>query len=618
MSGSPPLLAAAVDAVTGEVETRRGRQDAGPFFAQGGETFFAKGDDPVRLALFDARILEQRIADDGTREEVQFRIGGRSPRGPLKEITIAASRFSAMSWAVEHWGHGAVIMPGNGTRDALRAAIQLLSADAPTVVVYQHTGWRNISGAWRYLHAGGALGADGTDSALTVEIGDSGPDDRLNHYCLPPAPTGEARRLAVCAALELLELSERRELGLLLCAALGRAPLAAALPIDFAIHLAGRTGAKKSETAALLQQCWGERFSGRAFAACFEDTAASLLKKAHRTKDAVLVIDDFRPRGSRHDIERQHAEVDRLIRAAGNQAGRGRQTKDLQSRVNHYPRGLLVTTGEDTFRGHSLAARMLVYEALPAEVRLDALTRLQAAGRSGALAAAMAGYLQWLAPQMGTIGEELRREVQQARETLPSMGHPRGVDIYANLVAGARRFFEFARDAGAIDAERALTLTAAAAGAIRQLVQDQADLQDDADEVTIFLEVLRGAFATGAAHLRQADTGREPIQNPGAWGWTSEIYGPEERWTRSGDALGFIDAENVYLYPGPSYAMALKLAGAQGRSIGVGQRTIYTRMKERGLLVCTDDGPRSYTLRKQCYGVRERFLCIPVTHLKGA
>ena len=587
-------------------------QAAGPFFVADNKTFWTKGSGDnqteVTLALFAARIQEQRIADDGTREEVRFKISGESPRGPLKPIEIPASRFSGMAWPVEHWGHSAVIMPGNGTKDALRAAIQLLSADAPTVTVYQHTGWRQINGAWRYLHAAGALGADGTDTAVTVEIGDSGPDDRLNCFELPPAPAGEARREAVRAALQLLDLSTRRELGFLLIAALGRAPLAHAAPVDFAVHIAGRTGAKKSETAALLQQAWGPKLNARAFAASFEDTPASLLKKAHRAKDAVLVIDDFRPRGSQHDIERQHAEVDRLIRAAGNQAGRGRQTKDMQSRVNHYPRGLLVTTGEDTFRGHSLRARMLVYEAEPAEIRLEALTRLQSAGRSGALAEAMAAYLAWLAPQLDNIGDDLRREVQTAREALPAMAHPRGIDIYANLFAGARRFLDFATETGALDADQAPELKATADAALRQLLRDQADLQDESDEVTIFLDVLRSAVATGAAHLRNVGTNAEPVSNPGAWGWTLDTAAGTERWTRSGECIGYVDHEHVYLYPGPAYALAVKRAGAQGHSIGVGKRTLFTRMKERNLLASTERGCKGYTARARCNGTREWFL----------
>jgi hypothetical protein len=587
------------------------RDEAGPFFTDGAQTYWQKGpENEVRLALFSARIAEQRIADDGTRQEVRFAIEGQSPVGALPRVEIPAGRFSTMSWPVEHWGHRAVIMPGNGTKDALRAAIQMLSADAPTVTVYQHTGWRRMDGAWRYLHAAGALGADGTDDSVTVEIGDAGANDRLNFFTLPPAPAGNARRDATRAALDMLDISERPPLGFLLIAAAARAPLAHASPVDFAIHIAGRTGAKKSEATALLQQCFGAQFNARAFAASFEDTPATLLKKAHRAKDAVLVIDDFRPRGSQRDIERQHAEVDRLIRAAGNQSGRGRQTKDMESRVNHYPRGLVVTTGEDSFRGHSLRARLLIYEAQPAEVRLDVLTRLQAAGRSGALAQAMAAYLAWLAPQMDSIGDDMRREVQTARDALPPMAHPRGLDIYASLYSGARRFFDFAAAAGAIDADRAKALKAEADCALRQLLRDQSDLQDEADEVTIFIEVLRAALATGAAHLRAADTGKEPIGTPGAYGWTLDTSAELDRWTRNGDCIGFADHEHVYLYPGPAYALAVRLASAQGHSIGVGQRTLFTRMKERNLLAATEGGPKACTARKRCHGVRESFVWI--------
>ena len=154
--------------------------------------------------------------------------------------------------------------------------------------------------------------------------------------------------------------SPRRVLG-----AIYRAPLGEPSPIDFALHLAGPTGAFKTELAALAQAHFGAAFNGRHLPASWADTANMLEKKAFLAKDAVLVVDDFAPTGTTTDVQRLHREADRLFRAAGNRAGRARMRADGGSRPTYYPRGLIISTGEDIPSGQSLRARLLVLELTP-------------------------------------------------------------------------------------------------------------------------------------------------------------------------------------------------------------------------------------------------------------
>ena len=49
-----------------------------------------------------------------------------------------------------------------------------------------------------------------------------------------------------------------------------------------------------------------------------------------------------------------HREADRLVRAQGNRSGRQRMRQDSTLRPAKPPRGLLLSTGEDVPRGHSL------------------------------------------------------------------------------------------------------------------------------------------------------------------------------------------------------------------------------------------------------------------------
>src|SRR5438874_785271 len=49
-------------------------------------------------------------------------------------------------------------------------ALQMLSSDVRRETVYAHTGWRDVGGRWVYLHAGGAIGADGPSARLRVAL----------------------------------------------------------------------------------------------------------------------------------------------------------------------------------------------------------------------------------------------------------------------------------------------------------------------------------------------------------------------------------------------------------------------------------------------------------------
>src|SRR5262249_18174056 len=80
--------------------------------------------------------------------------------------------FAGMGWIVPAWGTRAVVYAGQGTKDHLRAALQLLSGAVPSRTIFRHLGWREIGGAWFYLHGGGAIGADGLAEGIPLVLPD--------------------------------------------------------------------------------------------------------------------------------------------------------------------------------------------------------------------------------------------------------------------------------------------------------------------------------------------------------------------------------------------------------------------------------------------------------------
>jgi hypothetical protein len=340
------------------------------------------------------------------------------------------------------------------------------------------------------------------------------------------------------------------------------------------------------------------------------DTANMLEKKAFLAKDAVLVVDDFAPIGTIADVQRLHREADRLFRAAGNQAGRARMRADGGSRPTYYPRGLIISTGEDIPRGQSLQARLLVLELAPGEILVERLSAGQAAAAEGIFAAAMAGYLRWLAPQIDNLKETLPNRHRALRETLvQSGGHRRTPDIAASLILSWEIFLRFAEETQAIDRGEAASRLTRVRAALTESAEVQRVHQASEDPARHFLALLRAAISSGRAHVADADTGMEP-ESPGCWGWQVIRAGQyeHEEWRPDGERLGWLREDDLLLEPETAFAVAQKLARDQGTSIIVKQRTLWKRLAEQALLASRDPSRGTNTVRRTIEGMRRDLL----------
>jgi hypothetical protein len=175
-------------------------------------------DGPVEVPLcnFTARITEAVVRDDGAERTTYFTLAGAlADARELPPVQVPAGEFGGLNWVTSAWHGEAVVYAGQGTRDHLRAAIELLSDTRTRRTVYGHTGWRRIRDAWHYLHAGGAIGADGPAAGVEVAL-----PDPLAGYVLPaplapigprelppPGPLGEARRGEAAEAINAIRAS---------------------------------------------------------------------------------------------------------------------------------------------------------------------------------------------------------------------------------------------------------------------------------------------------------------------------------------------------------------------------------------------------------------------------
>jgi hypothetical protein len=123
----------------------------------------------VRLTNFIARIAAAIRRDDGAESVQEFEIEAII-NGQAQKVNIPSAQFNSMNWVTDKLGAGAIIAAGYGSKDRAREAMQQLSTNISSRKVFTHTGWRQVANDWVYLHAGGAIGADGRVDDIAVEL----------------------------------------------------------------------------------------------------------------------------------------------------------------------------------------------------------------------------------------------------------------------------------------------------------------------------------------------------------------------------------------------------------------------------------------------------------------
>ena len=582
----------------------------GKYFVENGAICFERDtkDGPMAAPLcnFSARITEERERDDGVEKTLNLVLTGKMATGqPLPEAEVSASQFASLGWVVSEWGSRAVVYAGQGAKDHLRAALQILSGNVPRRTTYTHLGWREIGGRMVYLHAGGVLGVPVAPNApITTQVE---PPGGLETFVLPDPPTGDELKQAVRASLETLDLAPD-PVSVPLFGMTYRAVFGG---VDFGGHLAGQTGAGKSELAAMYQQHFGAGLDSRHLPGSWSSTANALEGLAFAGKDVLITVDDFAPEGSSYDIQRYHATAARLFRAQGNNAARGRMRPDGTLRPNKPPRGMILSTDEDIPKGHSIKARTLILELEPGALNWPLLTQAQAQASAGIYAAAMSGFIAWLAKDYKSRMAAFRADHERYRTELQSTGHKRTVDAGAQLLATYRTLLTFALEVEALTEPEHLALWRRIEAGIQAALEPQAALQAQSDPVARFSELLGGLLVSGRAHVADAETSRYPGEG---WGWGEYPTSLGREFRPEGARIGWVDDSGLYLEPSVTYAALQSFARDQGDSVPVTERTLWKRLAEREIVTPAEDGHT--TIKRTFTGAgRVRVLYIPTSTL---
>lgn len=543
-----------------------------------GMAHYTKSGREELLSNFTAKIEADIQLDDGIETNRVYAIR-TNLSGQVKRFLVLAREFTRCDWVEQEVGARARICAGYLMKSHLINAIKLCS-DPEEQCQYAHTGWQKIDGEMVYLHAGGAISQNGVQANVRLT-------GSLATYELPESSADLKK--AIRASLRFLALGPKTVV-FPLYASVWRAVLG---KIDFGMHLAGQTGLGKTELVALLQQHFGASMNAQRLPGSWESTENALEILMSQARDALLVVDDFKPRGPKADQDRLHARADRMFRSVGNGAFRARLHANLTQQNERRPGCMLLSTGEDVPRGQSLKARGVVV-FLEDSIVAGAETTVFAAqqdARNGLYAQALAGYLAWLAPRIEQLQQQLPEALAAEREALCIAGHARAASNTANLILGMRYFLQFASEVGAISGPESQSYLQQCTDAFLDVAEEAARSDYEERPGEQWRRLLGAAFISKTAHLVNMD-GKYPGDLN--YGWTETIQDADsadnQRVTLRGGGIqiGWVDGDDIYLNPSAAYKAAKAMGEATGDPLTTLEVTLRKFLVKDGLVATTD------------------------------
>lgn len=549
------------------------------------------------MANFCAKIERETRYKDENETRTVLTVSGKQGGENLHETNIEAEKFPGLSWVVPNWGIRCVVYPGSTVKDDMRAAIALRSK--PTKhTVYTHTGWAQHNNHNVYLHYGGAIGPKGNDDTVTVEL-----PKELESYELQ---TGGDLKHAIEWFLAFLAVAPPTITWPMIAATV--APIHG--PVDFAIHITGRTGTYKSELASLMQSAYGPEMDARHLPGSWSSTANALEAQAYRAKNALFCIDDFIPTGTSWQVRAYQKTADQIIRGQGNQAGRARLTDVSNLQTTMYPRGMILSTGEDTPEGHSIRARMLICEISPGDVDLGNLSACQANREQFSIM--LGNYIMDVSKNVQTVQEFVNSTARQFRDHHIDLGHTRTPSALGRSMASLSHFLDWCVKHMKWDKQKLAEYQKAAYTAMLDVANQQGSYLQAVDPCEAFVESINHILTAHIGHLRTKGGGIPSKAE--TLGWTrEESTGDLPTYKSHGKCIGWIDWDHdeIYIDITSAYNDIRKHANNQ---MTFTRPTMLKRLKDAGLLLRTDDSRQRNTIRITAEQHPRNVLCMSLSN----
>ncbi|MGH3976967.1 MAG: hypothetical protein ACRDS9_27155, partial [Pseudonocardiaceae bacterium] len=515
----------------------------------------------------------------------------------------------------------------------IKRAVKAVSENLKMVERHRWTGWRrDDSGGWMFVHARGAIGADGARPAPVLLTGP------LARYDLPD-PIQDAARLRAAfldASAGFLAKMPRKVavplLGHTYRSAMGVNP--------WVLLLVGSPGSYKTSVASLAMHHWGELWDRRKPATSMSgngSTLNALRIQLNRAKDALFWADDVAPTKDWGLAQKTLEEFARLVH---NAEERTRAERDGQGVLDGtVPRASAMVTSEVMPRPGSGAQRMLVVSLRKEEMHLPSLIELDQVGSRHQRALLMASFLQWLAGDIEQIRARLAADVGMYAENLRAAGETdRQAEAAANAWGGWMFMTEFLVEAGALTPDEREKLMDVVDEGMREALVAAVDPDMPTRLGARVRELLAHALRTGIAYVDDVKSGDCPEWPlAGRLGWrravmsSDPVTGSKYRYDARGIKLGWVLTEapaqgetcqQVYLESTAALeqviqAVAKQMTDAPQMDRGTAVRALY----DEGILIAEERAGKTprFTVQRSipCENRRQRVTVLRLDKLLG-
>lgn len=512
------------------------------------------------LSNFVARIVEDVTIDTGLEVSRRFTIEGASRDKVFPKVHVPTSQFPALSWVLNHWGNDAIIRAGQITREYLREFIQVHSnrEGVKRLVIFGHTGWRQVDGTWCYLMANGAIGGNGVSVELPTEFLETG------RYCLPPRPQNEKEAIET-AIFSFLGIG-KPDICYPALAYVFLSPLTTLLdPMpSFSMYFHGERDSLKTAVSIIMLAFFGAH-SKRGLSN-FDSTSNQIMHRATVLKDTLMLVDDYYPSPGQREAAAKETIAQRIIRDVGNRTGRGRLNPDASEKPIPSPRGMMLITGEELPGLQSTLSRIVAIEFSRGDIDLAKLTQLQK--QAILLPHAMTSYILWLQERITSIQESFHEAFQHLRkEALTESTSKKIPEHVAYLQFAWTTLLSWAVDKGVIDEGWKLSATEIGWNTFMRVADRHTRRVEQQDPVKMFFEIIDALLTQGRLRIDHKEAGYK------------EHLGGD-----AGELIGYYDENFYYLLPAPSWHAVQTYLRLEGEHFPFSKPTLYDLLEKRGYL----------------------------------
>lgn len=533
--------------------------------------------------------------------------------GEVREFTLPVKEWRDGSWLDSLWPDVRFRKDRQGRNDVL-AAVAAQSTEAREETLHAATGWTEIQGRRAFIHAGGAITADGVRE-ITTDLPQKLQAMRLE---APSTPATVEDDLAESVGL----LWEESWLPHRVAFVLSGIAYRAILPNNALVALmVAPPGSGKTAISMIA----GEHFYPAMSQAnkCFLSMAAlgSTAKSAqmiqHRAKDALMVIDDFPPQTSSAD-RRAGADQSAMIRAAYDRAARDVLSQDRRMVPGPVPRCAVLSSAEYAPGDTGARERALVVP-MPWGVcpPVDEIASAQSPARARARSRFMAWVIQetakvsvedveaWTSERDAHYGAAIRAQGYDARTS----------EHIAKLLTGWAWVVSRLVAAGVL-AELAQQWLD---GPVWSAALDAAAANHDPDsDVTPADQLVRMiGDVLGRGHVASASSPDSPPSglDPAGCGW-SVVPGMSVAHRPRGDRLGWVRGDRLWLDPATVLSAVQRLAVDEGVQLAANSVAAASSLLAASSIgMVSDQGKHSHRVRVG--GLRHRVWDVPVALFWG-